>query len=84
MASAADLFKVRMVSTAIFIILSLAEPRLIAVDIIPVPNGLVNINKSPGRINRKVGRRNKKLTMIRPNRKTKIAKPLLIKLLADS
>ena len=44
----------------------------------------MNINKSPRRINRKAGGRNKKVTIIKPNRKTKIAKRLLIKLLADS
>ena len=45
---------------------------------------LMNINKSPRRINRKAGGRNKKVNIIKLNRKTKIAKRLRIKLLADS
>ena len=44
----------------------------------------MNINKSPRRINRKAGGRNKKVNIIKLNRKTKIAKRLRIKLLADS
>ena len=36
----------------------------------------MNINKSPRRIDRKAGKRNKKVNMIRSYRNTKITKPL--------